>query len=65
VDAVRHLLARQPPTRGVHLLLLLRRGWVGAVDVLLPLYAAGVLWALATACVVTLPYSGGDLYPLL
>jgi hypothetical protein len=65
VDAVWQLPAHQPPARGVHLLILLRRGWASAVGVLLPLHAVGILWAIVVAPVAALPHSGGDLHPLL
>jgi hypothetical protein len=65
VDVVWHLLAHQPSTRRVHLLLLIRHGWAGATGVLLPLHATGILWAPATTLVVTLSHSGGNLHPLM
>jgi hypothetical protein len=65
VDAVRHPPAHQPPTGRAHLLHLLRRGWARAAGVLLSLHYVGVLRALASAPVTTLPRSGCDLHPLL
>jgi hypothetical protein len=58
-------LARQPLARGIHLLLLLCRGWAGTTGALLPLNVAGVLRALVAAPIAALPRSGGDLHPLL
>jgi hypothetical protein len=52
-------------SQGLHLLLLLRRGWVGAAGVLLSLHTTGVLRAPAATPVAALPRSGGDLRPLL
>jgi hypothetical protein len=62
---MRHLPTHQPPTRRVHLLILLHHGWDGAAAALLPLHAVGVLPALAAAPVAILPHFVGDLHPLL
>jgi hypothetical protein len=65
VDAAWNLPAHPPLARGVCLLLLLHHDWAGAVSVLVPLHATGVLQAPVVAPVAALPRSGSNLRPLL